>query len=184
MKADALLEKMRDWVRHGNRAFDMDDIRSFFPDEKPNHITTALSRLAKRGKIVRVCRGIYALNEDVRSFPFLLEHVAAKLRRGDYVYLSHESFLSECSVISQQMLSGLTLMTTGARGVIKTKLGTIYFTSTKRNLMAEIDRYSFSHERQIYIPTLKQAMTDLRRSQRNLDLVDHDLLQELLDEQK
>ncbi|TRW48917.1 hypothetical protein FM042_08010 [Aliidiomarina halalkaliphila] len=184
MKADNLIEVMHMRRKDGGpRVASAADIHAFFPDEKRENINTSLLRLHRRGKIARVCRGIYALKEDYEKFPFLLEHTAEALRRGHYVYLSQETFLSERSIISQQAFV-VTLMTTGASGKVRTPLGQIEFTSTKLKLMGDIDKYLFSKERRLYVPPVSIAYADLKRAGRNLDLVDPEMLAEALKEEE
>ena len=110
---------------------------------------------------------------------WIAEEVAKALRPGNLSYVSLESMLSEYGVISQIPINRMTVMTTGASGLIETPYGTIEFTHTKRST-AEIVRHTVVVKgRPLRIATKPAAIRDLLRVGRNVNMMD---LQELDDE--
>lgn len=79
--------------------------------------------------------------------------------------------LSEYGDISQIPISVLTVMTTGARGVYKTKYGTIEFTHTQRSFDEIAKRTQFVPGRPLRIATREAARKDLLRVGRNVNML-------------
>ena len=77
-----------------------------------------LSRAVKSGLLERVCRGLYFYPNASPQDGLLLYHAAAKLRAGDFNYLSLESVLSDAGVISQVPIGWITLMSSGRNRIV------------------------------------------------------------------
>jgi len=112
---------------------------------------------------------VYVLAGDAE--PRLIEQIAVALRRGYYSYTSLESALSEYGAISQIPVDRLTVMTTGRKGVYRTRWGTIEFTHTKRS-PADILDHTCDVGRPLRMATPQAAWRDLKRVGRNTHLVD------------
>ncbi|MGO4381445.1 DUF6088 family protein [Pseudoduganella sp. RAF19] len=155
------------------------DLAKAFPHEKEKALEKSLQRLVADGVLQRVARGVY-LNPMARSKKgWVIEDIAAVLRRGHYSYLTMESMLSEYGLISQVPISRLTLMTTGASGLHETPYGTIEFTHTKRQT-AELIRRTVSHKgRPLRVATKEAAIADLLRVGRNTNMLDRGAMKEL-----
>ena len=82
-----------------------------------------------------------------------------------------ESALGHYSIISQQTIAYVTVMTTGGKGRFDTPYGTVAFTHTSRSVDEILARtVDTGHPLRLAHPRL--ALEDLRRVGRNLDLVD------------
>ena len=62
-----------------------------------------------------MCRGLYQNGRTDVPTALVLHHAAAQLRNGCLLYLSLESVLSKCGVISQQPIDRIMLMTSGRK---------------------------------------------------------------------
>jgi predicted transcriptional regulator of viral defense system len=81
--------------------FTPDDLRALVPDLSNGAYKTLLSRAVSQEHLARVCRGLY-LYAPASSFSgLLLFHAAARLRATQFNYISLETALSDCRVISQ-----------------------------------------------------------------------------------
>lgn len=158
--------------------FSLAQARVMFPEESDQVLLNSLGRHTRSGVLRKVATGIWLnTGSNFLSRGNLLHQVAVLLRPADFNYLSLESVLSEHSVISQQMLGYLTVMTTGAKRTYKTSLGTIEFTLTKRDprqLLAETLPVTNSPLRRA---TVARAWADLKRVGRNIEMVDQDELE-------
>lgn len=110
-----------------------EDLRIFFPGMSDDTLMKLLSRAAKAHILERVCKGIYLYPKVSYTASKVLFKVASKLRAECFNYISLEFVLCSYSVISQQMLSWLTVMTTGRSNIIKCgSFGTIEFVHTEK----------------------------------------------------
>ena len=90
--------------------------------------------------------------------------MAAKLRSDCFNYISLETVLCETSYISQQMISYLTVMTSGRSGIIDCgKFGTIEFVHTAK----KIERIS----KNLFLDT-KSKMLKAKPVQAYKDMID------------
>ena len=118
-----------------------------------------------------------------RSRRYLIEEIAACMRRGEYSYVSLESALSEFGAISQVPVSRITIMTTGRSGLIETRYGDIEFTHTPRPVRDILDSTLVMEDRPLRIAGIEAALRDLKRVGRNLHMVDMDEYRDILAEQ-
>lgn len=158
-----------------------DDLKVFFPGITDQTLMKLLSRAVIAGILERVCKGIYLYPRVQYQSSKVLYMVACKLRAGCFNYISLESVLCEHSVISQQMLSWLTIMTTGRSNIIDCgRFGSIEFIHTmkpchvlKNHLF--IDRWSGMMVADVHL-----AMEDEKDCRRkSLGLVNWDLYNEI-----
>jgi predicted transcriptional regulator of viral defense system len=141
-----------------------------------------IQRAVKSGLFTRVCRGLYAITDSFSSEPYKLEAIAKSLRHGEYSYLSLESVLSEYSVISQIPLNRVTVMTTGRKQVYDTPFGIVELTHTARSVESILDGTAIIDGRPLRQASLKTALEDQRRVNRNIGLIDYEIAEELLNE--
>jgi len=95
------------------------DLKIFFPELSDSALMKLLSRAAKCNILERVCKGIYLYPKVSFQASKVLYKVASRLRAGCFNYISLESVLCANSIISQQMLSWLTVMTSGRSNIIQ-----------------------------------------------------------------
>ena len=156
----------------GQWLFTIKQIRGYFPNEEINTLRHALVRHVEAERIVRVCRGLYAFPLS-RSRPlYELESIIPFLRPGELTYISLESRLHELDLISQ-IPTRLTCMTSGRRAVFRTPFGSIEFNHTKRQPKLLLENLEFDDERDVYLASQELALADLKRTGRNLDMVDY-----------
>lgn len=183
MKTLEMQQRLQQLELQTNTAlFSYNQAKVLFSDENEQTMYTALCRLTKKGVIQKVCKGVWLnplsrfAQNDTR-----LEELALLLRFDHYNYVSLETVLSQASIISQQMFSYLTVMTTGASKIIKASFGTLEFTHTKRDLI-ELSQYKVPVGHKMPWASVDIAYRDLKRIGRNLDMIDMNELQDYLDE--
>ncbi|MCU0857695.1 MAG: type IV toxin-antitoxin system AbiEi family antitoxin domain-containing protein [Pontiellaceae bacterium] len=113
-----LIRSLRGFADAKNRVFALSDLRALLPEHGAGAFKSVVTRLERRGDLIRVCRGIYILPDSTLRGSDLLGHTAASLRAGFFNYLSLETVLSEAGVISQIPLNRLMLMSSGRSGVV------------------------------------------------------------------
>jgi predicted transcriptional regulator of viral defense system len=162
---------LRQWEQKGRYVFTRQDLSKLFSKDKAKAFTEGLNRLVKDGLLVRACRGVF-VNPHAHCFDgYVLERVAAAMRRGEYSYISLESMLSEYGIISQIPLDRLTVMTTGRKGTYQTPYGVIEFTHTSRSVPDIISNTRHVQGRPLHLATREAAWRDLKRVGRNTQMV-------------
>lgn len=144
-------------------------------------LAVLLSRATKAEFLRRVCRGIYHF--PVADYPMgnLLFHTAARLRAGEFNYLSLETVLSDAGIISQVPLQWISVMTSGRSYVVDCgNYGHIEFVHTARRPNDVADELTYDSERHLWRASVRQAMRDMRATRRGLELVDEEVLRELV----
>ena len=126
----------------------------------------------------RVARGLYVNPAASSKNRWIAEEIGRKLRPGNLFYVSLESVLSEYGVISQIPINRMTVMTTGASGLIETPYGTIEFTHTKRGKAEIVKRTLAPKGRPLRIATKQAAVRDLLRVGRNVNMMDLNALED------
>lgn len=172
MKLTDALKTVNNLDRQGIYIFSHGDIEKMFPNEREKTLEKSLQRLVREGILERVGKGLYLNPLAVSKKSRVIEDIAAVARRGHFSYLSLESMLSEYGAISQVPLSYLTVMTTGAKGLLKTRYGVIEFTHTQRSLQDIAKKTVLAPGRPLRIATLEAAIQDLRRVGRNVNLLE------------
>lgn len=173
---EEVIRRLGELDRIGIIVFRNADLSSASACDSRQKVNRILADLVKNGILQRVARGVYVNRMAESKKRYLVEHIACVLRRGYFNYVSLESILSEFGVISQIMISRITIMTTGPSGIFKTPYGIIEFTHTKRSLPDLIDRTVHLEGRPLRLATKKSGVADLRRVGRNVNMIDLDEL--------
>lgn len=164
--------------------YSAEDLRVFFPNLSEASLMKLLSRAEKGNLLERICKGIYLYPRVSYSASKVLYMVAAKLRSECFNYISLESVLCSYSVIPQQMLSWLTVMTTGRSNIIKCgSFGTIEFVHTEKNgskLAGHLYSDSWSGMLKADLFLAMEDEKDCRR--KSMSLIDWNLYDELIGE--
>ena len=172
MKRMELIQKLAALDRQGVYVLAKRDVEKLFPDEGEKSLAQSLKRMVSDGLLQRVARGLYVNPAASSKNRWIGEEIAKALRPGQLSYLSLESILSEYGVISQIPVSRMTVMTTGASGLIETPYGVIEFTHTKRSVAEIIKRTLMPRGRPLRIATQEAAVRDLLRVGRNVNMMD------------
>jgi predicted transcriptional regulator of viral defense system len=144
--------------------FTPDDLRVLVPDISDGAYKTLLSRAASEGHLTRVCRGLYMFEAAKPSSGLVLFHAAARLRAMQFNYISLETALSDCGVISQIPISWITLMSSGRSSTISCgRWGTHYDTRCR-----------------LWRATPQRALRDMKVAKRNMDLIDWSVANEFV----
>jgi predicted transcriptional regulator of viral defense system len=167
-----LIQKLAALDRQGVYVLAKRDVEKLFPDEGEKSLAQSLKRMVGDGLLQRVARGLYVNPAASSKNRWIGEEIAKALRPGQLSYLSLESILSEYGVISQIPVSRMTVMTTGASGLIETPYGVIEFTHTKRSVAEIIKRTLMPKGRPLRIATQEAAVRDLLRVGRNVNMMD------------
>ena len=144
-------------------------------------LAVLLSRATKAGVLHRVCRGIYFY--PVPGYPeeHLLFHAAARLRAGEFNYISLETVLSEAGVISQVPMNWITVMTSGRSHVVDCgDYGHIEFVHTAQRPEAVGSELTYEHDRRLWRASVRQALRDMKATRRSMELVDEEVARELV----
>ena len=176
MKLGDARRRIEAWDEKGRWVWTTSDLAHVFPDASNGAVRSTLLRLVNAGVARRACRGVYVTNGAASADAWLLDHVAAVLRRGHPTYLSLEAALHEHGAISQ-VPTVRTFMTTGRRGWIPVGAGVVEFVHTKQSAESIARRTIDSTP--LRRATLETAWEDLQRVGRNLSMVDMDEAREL-----
>lgn len=177
MKQVDAINKLSEYERAKRYVFTFSDLAKIFHQDTRRTLRAGLERLIAAGVLVRACNGVYVYTLTQSKPQHVLEDIAKAVRRGDYSYVSLESALSEYGVISQVPVDRLTLMTTGRTGEFRTPFGTIEFTHTKRSV-DDILTNTKQVGRPLRLATQEAAYRDLKKVNRNLNLVNEEALYE------
>lgn len=177
MKRLELISKLAEMDRKGIYVLPKKDLAKLFPLESDKSMEQSLKRMVDDKLLQRVARGLYVNPNASSRNRWMLEEIAKALRPGSMSYVSLESVLSEYGVISQIPINRMTLMTTGASGLIDTPFGTIEFTHTKRNVAQIVKNTLVAKGRPLRIATQSAAIRDLLRVGRNTNMVEEEAMQ-------
>lgn len=171
MKSSELIKRLRHFDRkHDYWLYSLNELALIF-SEKPQQIKNSTMRQCKAGHLLKVGGGLYAWL-DARSIPiYTLEHLINRLRPRELSYISLESALSLHGWISQIPLAVLTVMTTGRTYTQLTAFGTIEWTHTEQSDSDILYATTWDPVRGCLIATPRQAYRDLKKVNRNLELV-------------
>ena len=145
------------------------------------HVAGLLSRAAKAGLLERVCRGIYLY--PVPDYPtgHLLFHAAARLRAGEFNYISLETVLCDAGVISQVPMNWISIMTSGRSHVVDCgNHGHVEFVHTAQRPADVRGELTYDPDRRLWCASVRQALRDMKATRRSLELVDEEALRELV----
>ena len=140
-----------------------------------------LSRATKAGVLKRVCRGIYLY--PVPDYPAgnVLFHAAARLRAGEFNYISLETALSDAGVISQVPMNWISLMTSGRSHVVDCgDYGHIEFVHTAQRPDEVSGELTYDPDKRLWRASVRQALRDMKATRRSMELVDEEVLREFV----
>ena len=180
MKAIEAAKALTRWDRRDKSVFAVADLRRIFPERSEKTFSEGIRRLVAQGVLERAARGVYVNALSQRSRRYLVEEIAACLRRGEYSYVSLESALAEFGAISQVPMSRITIMTTGRGGLIETRYGDVEFTHTARPVPNILASTLVMEGRPLRIARVAAALRDLKRVGRNLHMVDTEAYDDIL----
>lgn len=144
-------------------------------------LAVLLSRATKAGVLKRVCRGIYLY--PVPDYPAgnVLFHAAARLRAGEFNYISLETVLSDAGVISQVPMNWISLMTSGRSHVVDCgDYGHIEFVHTAQRPDDVSAELAYDPDRRLWRASVRQALRDMKATRRSMELVDEEVARELV----
>lgn len=161
--------------------FTLSDLSSVLPESSKEALQTLLGRAVQAGLLQRVCRGLYLYPDAYAQDGLLLYHAAARLRAGEFNYLSLESVLSDAGVISQVPVGWITLMSSGRNRIVDCgRFGRIEFIHTSR-LAADIaGQLGWDERIHLWRASVALALQDMKYTHRSLELIDWELANELI----
>jgi len=161
--------------------FTLSDLRGTLPEQSIGAFKTMLSRAEKKGALKRVCRGLYFYPQPDCAQDLLLFHAAARLRAGEFNYISLETALSDAGVISQTPMNWITIMSSGRRNIIRCGAwGTIEFVHTCRKPAACRGHLTYDERCRMWRASVSLAMRDMRLTRRKMDLVNQEAADDLV----
>ncbi len=176
-----MIRELRSFPDAPRRVFALQDLKALLPEHEPDACKSVVTRLEKRGDLIRVCRGIYVLADSVLQGSDLLGRTAARLRAARFNYLSLETVLSEAGVISQIPLSRITLMSSGRSSVISCgKHGDIEFVHTSKKAEELSTDLTYDPRLHLWRASVALALQDMKDTRRNTGLVDWEVAREFI----
>lgn len=176
VKLKAMLERLADSEHY---LFASRDFAPAFPELSNSALNALLSRAARSGLLERVTKGIYIYGRTDYGRGFELFHAAARLRADSLNYISLETALSDAGVISQVPLGWITLMSSGRSHTVDCgRFGTIEFVHTERAAGDVEGRVSYDHRCRLWRADVTPAISDMRRTRRQLDIIDWSVVDE------
>lgn len=176
-----MIRELRGLPDARDRVFALPDLRGLLPGHEGGAFKSVVARLEKRGDLLRVCRGIYMLPESGLRGSDLLGHAAARLRAGQFNYLSLEFVLSEAGVISQIPVSRITLMSSGRSSVISCgEYGSIEFVHTCKTATDLAPFLEYDARIHLWRASVQLALKDIKHTRRDTGLVDWEVADEFV----
>jgi len=161
--------------------FSLNDLRAIIPGQKQSTFKTLISRAQKAGVLKRVCRGIYLYSAIMCPSGLILYRVAARLRAGEFNYISLETVLSDSGVISQIPFNWITLMSSGRSYIVDCgKFGHVEFIHTKKVPDKIASQLSYDEHCGLWRASVALAMEDMRFTCRSVELVDKEVVSEFI----
>lgn len=170
MKFPDALKKLNGLEDKGVTVFSRNDLGVVF-QEHGDTLSSTVKRLTKYNVLKKIANGLY-VNAQSKNTDNLLYKIVQFLRPDDINYLSNESVLCNLSIISQQMLDRITVMTTGRSGIFNTPFGVVEFTHTKRDPLVILKETARPKNFPIRIANKYIAVRDLKRIGRNVNMID------------
>ena len=171
MKLMDAVNQLDRWDSRGQFYFTTGDLAALF-GEGGGSLVGTLRRLRQANVLASPVRGVHIYRPQRRGATLNLEAVARTARRGDLVYESLESALSQWGAISQIPLGRITLMTTGREAEFSTPWGVAELTHTSREPAAITGELLSRPGHLIPIASPELAYENLRHVGRNLGMVD------------
>ncbi len=163
------------------KVFALTDLKALLPEHAAGAFKSVVTRLERRGGLTRICRGIYVLPDCILRGSELLGHVAARLRAGQFNYLSIETVLSDAGVISQIPVNRIMLMSSGRSNVISCgAYGTIEFVHTHKKAEELATELSYDARSQLWRASIQLALRDMKDTRRDTGLVNEEIANEFI----
>jgi predicted transcriptional regulator of viral defense system len=176
-----LIRDLRTLTGREDRLFALSDLRALLPGHDEGAFKSVVTRLERRGDLVRVCRGIYMLPDSTLRGSALLGRTAARLRAHHFNYLSLETVLSSTGLISQVPLSRITVMSSGRTSTISCgDHGEIEFVHTSKTAVEVAPELSYDPHHCLWRASVQLALRDMRDTRRDTGLVRWDEAHELV----
>lgn len=171
MTQKALIDVLDLADKNGIWAFGIEFLRMYFPNETKASLNIAIKRHTDSGLLVNICRNFYA-NPRAKSMPANpLYSLPQLLRSSEQFYLSLETALSDCGLISQ-MPNRLVFMTSGRSQEFRTPYGIVEFVHSRRKLLSFYEHCEYDKNYGFYVANPKKAFRDAMRTGRSIDLID------------
>lgn len=138
------------------------DLHCFSPGmvsagESLDHVRVQLSRWVRSGRVTRICKGWYALNEPYRRVRIDMKVIASTIKAGSYVSL--QSGLAFHGMIPEYVAE-TTCVTTGRPLTVHSPFGRIRYRHIKNDLFFGYSRIE-SGPQQAFVATGEKALLDL-----------------------
>ena len=138
-----------------------------------------LSRSVSSGLLKRVCRSLYLYTPACPPDGALLFHAVNALRADDFNYISLETSLSEWGVISQIPINSISIMSSGRSSVVSCgDFGQIEFIHTQQKPSDLLENLTYDSQKGLWKANVSLAIRDMKRTRRNLDLVNWGIVNE------
>ena len=168
MKTIDALDILTEYDGKGHTVWSLSDLHIVFC-EKPATFRKTLERLCAAGILERVSRGTYLFVHSNRNRRMVFGELIGQLRSGEYSFESLESAASAWGIIPQTPLGGITVMTTGRSGRVRTPFGPVEFVHTEATIQEILTN---TVQRDDFIPLASKSYTihGLRRCARTTEL--------------
>ena len=174
-----LSEVLRSLAGRDHCVFTPSDLAAAVPE--CGQLAVLLSRATAAGVLKRICRGVYVYPVPDYLTGNLLFHAAARLRAGEFNYISLETVLSDAGVISQVPMNWISLMTSGRSHVVDCgDYGHIEFVHTAQRPEDLSGELTYDVERHLWRASVRQALRDMKATRRSMELVDEEVVHELV----
>ncbi len=179
------IKVLQNWLLHNANQdrylFLFQDLRVLFPLLSNASYKTLLSRATTAGYLTRVCRGLYTYKKAIPPTGLFLFHAAALLRTTKFNYISLETVLSDAGVISQIPINYISIMSSGRSTTISCgTFGSIEFIHTSKKPTAVMKDLFYDGLCRLWRANVARAIKDMKKTDRNCDLIDWDVANELI----
>jgi len=177
-KLTTILESITDEEHY---LFTLSDLHGAMPEQSTSGFKALVCRGEKDGLLKRVCRGLYLYPKVNYPQGLLLFHAAARVRAGEFNYISLESALSDAGVISQIPMNWITIISSGRTTTLPCgTFGTIEFIHTKRMPENLASQLIYDTRCRLWRASVELALKDMKVTRRSTDLVDMERVNELV----
>jgi predicted transcriptional regulator of viral defense system len=167
-----LIRDLRKLAGRDEQVFALGDLRALLPEHGEGAFKSVVTRLERRGDLVRVCRGIYMLPDSTLRGSGLLGRTAARLRADRFNYLSLETVLSSAGLISQVPVGRITVMSSGRSNTISCgAYGSIEFIHTRKTAAELAPDLNYDSHHCLWRASVQLALRDMRDTRRDTGLV-------------
>lgn len=161
--------------------FTLADLKGAMPEQSQGGFKALVCRGVKDGLLKRVCRGLYLYPAVEYAAGLVLFHAAARLRAGEFNYISLETALSDAGVISQIPINWITLMSSGRSHIVNCgDFGRIEFVHTKKRPENLAECLVYDSACRLWRASVAQAIKDMLATRRSTDLIDWSAANELI----